>query len=367
MSGLRKERFKEFLGPYDLNVGLIYSAFLTLNIFLLRPETYRYEYGYPRIKFFFSSVLIILILSIPFLALLLLSKWYWKRHEKSLRIYILEIAQLTFVSDLTYVLAAKYLVPILGVHDFLRIDNFFFIYVTRTIFILLFISFTHNREKTLKMELALAEELNKQLTERYSALIEMDEEIRSQAAKLLHDRIQSDIMLATSQLGMIVQTPSIETSHRIQEVQKSLEHIRTIDLRNVSQLLTPNLESEGLIGSCENLFSSFSYVIKFDLRIDEELENIDSNLKLGIYRIIEQGINNSIKHGPAGLVSVKLHRMNQSKLILEIVDNGPAAAHTNIGTGTIVIDAWVSSLNATKQIESIPGVGYTLRVSIPIA
>jgi signal transduction histidine kinase len=367
MSGLRKERFKKFLGPYDLNVGLIYSAFLTLNIFQLRPETYRYAYGYPRIQFFFSSVLIILILSIPFLALLLLSKWYWKRHKKSLRTYLLEIAQLTFVSDLTYVLAAKYLVPILGVHDFLRIDNFLFIYVTRTIFIFLFISFTHNREKILKKELTFAEELNKQLIERYATLIEMDEEIRSQAAKLLHDRIQSDLMLATSQLGMIAQTPSIDTSPKIREVQKSLEHIRAIDLRNVSQLLTPNLEGEGLIGSCENLFSNFTYGIKIDLKIDEDLENLDNQLKLGIYRIIEQGINNSIKHGPAELVLVKLLKTTQDNLVLEIIDNGSAAAQTNIGTGTIVIDAWVSSLNATKQIEAIPGVGYTLRVTIPLA
>jgi signal transduction histidine kinase len=366
MSSLRQKKLKEFLGPYDLNVGLIYAVFLTLNIFQLRPETYRYAYGYPRIQFFFSSVTIIFILSIPFLTFLVLSERNWKRREKSLRDYLIEIALLNLVSDLTYVVAAKYLVPIFGVHDFLRIENFFFVYVTRTFFVLLFISFTHKREKALKKELALSEKLNKQLTERYATLIEMDEEIRSQAAKLLHDRIQSALMLASSQLGVIAQTPSTETTQGIREIQKSLEDIRSIDLRNVSQLLTPNLHSEGLIGSCENLVSNLRYGIKIDLRIDDELENIDSNLKLGIYRIIEQGINNSIKHGPAGLVSVKLHKENQSKLILEIVDNGPAAAQSNIGTGTIVIDAWVSSLNGSKQIESTPGVGYTLRVAIPM-
>jgi signal transduction histidine kinase len=354
MSGLRQKRLKEFLGPYDLNVGLIYAVFLTLNIF------------HPRIQFFFSSVIIIFILSIPFLTFLVLSERNWKRREKSLRAYLIEIALLNLVSDLTYVVAAKYLVPIFGIHDFLRIENFFFVYVTRTIFVLLFISFTHKREKALKKELALSEKLNKQLTERYATLIEMDEEIRSQAAKLLHDRIQSALMLASSQLGMIAQTPSTETSQGIREVQKSLEHIRSIDLRNVSQLLTPNLESEGLIGSCENLVSNLRYGIKIDLRIDDKLENIDSNLKLGIYRIIEQGINNSIKHGPAELVVVKLIEVTRGHLMLEIIDNGPAAAQTNIGTGTIVIDAWVSSLNATRQIESIPGVGYTLRVTIPI-
>ena len=366
MTGLRQTRIKEFLGPYDLNIGLIYSGILFLSIFQLRPETYRYDYGYPRIHFFFSSLLILLIISIPFPIFLVLAKRYWKRRVKSLRSYLMEIALLTLVIDLSYILAAKYLVPIFGVHNFLRIQNFIFVYVTRTIFVLLFISFTHNREKILKNELALSEKLNKQLTERYATLIEMDEEIRSQAAKLLHDRIQSALMLASSQLGMIAETPSSVTSQGIREVQKSLEHIRSIDLRNVSQLLTPNLESEGLIGSCENFVSNLRYGINIDLRIDDELENIDSNLKLGIYRIIEQGINNSIKHGPAGLVSVKLHKMNQSKLILEIKDNGPAAVQTNIGTGTIVIDAWVSSLNATKQIESIPGVGYTLRVTFPI-
>jgi signal transduction histidine kinase len=367
MSGLRKERIKEFLGPYDLSVVLIYSAFLALNLVQVRMETYRYAYGYPRIQFFFSSILVILILSIPTLALLLLSKWYWKRGEKSLRAYLLEIALFSLVSDITYVVASRYLISVIGVHDFLRIETSPFIIVTRTITTLLFISFTHNRENNLKKELAISEKLNQQLTERYSILIEIDEEIRSKAAKLLHDRIQSSLMLATSQLGIIAQTPSIETSQKIREVQKSLEHIRSIDLRNVSQLLTPNLDSEGLIGSCENLLSNFSYGIKIDLKIDEDLENLNNHLKLGIYRIIEQGINNSIKHGPAELVVVKLIEATRGHLILEIIDNGPAAPQANIGTGTIVIDAWVSSLNATKQIESIPDVGYTLRVTIPIA
>lgn len=367
MSGLRKERFKEFLGPYDLNVGLIYGGLLALSIFQLRPAIFRYAFGFPRIQFFFSGVLIILILSIPFLALLLLSKWYWKGRQESLRGYLFTIALVNLVTQIINVLAAKYLIPILGVLDFLRIDNFPFTYVSRTILIILFISITHNREKTLKKELAFAKELNKQLSERYTALIEMDEKIRSQAAKLLHDRIQSDLMLATSQLGMIAQTPSMDTSQKIREVRKSLEHIRSIDLPNVSQLLTPNLESEGLIGACENLFSNFSYGITIDLKIDEDLENLDNQLKLGIYRIIEQGINNSIKHGPAELVLVKLLKTTQDNLVLEIIDNGSAATQTNIGTGTIVIDAWVSSLNATKQIESIPGVGYTLRVTIPLA
>jgi glucose-6-phosphate-specific signal transduction histidine kinase len=219
----------------------------------------------------------------------------------------------------------------------------------------------------LKKKLKLSEELNQKLSERYLALIDIDEDIRSQAAKLLHDRIQSNLMLAATQLGVIAQTASDEASQKIREIQGSLEDVRSIDLRNVSQLLTPNLESEGLIGSCENLFSSFTYGITIDLKIDEDLENLDNQLKLGIYRIIEQGINNSIKHGPAELVLVKLLKTTQDNLVLEISDNGSAAAQMNIGTGTIVIDAWVSSLNATKQIEAIPGVGYTLRVTIPIA
>jgi two-component sensor histidine kinase len=54
------------------------------------------------------------------------------------------------------------------------------------------------------------------------------------------------------------------------------------------------------------------------------------------------------------------------RLILEVADNGPGSKTSNSGTGTVVIDAWLSKLGGIKEIESIPGAGYTLRIMAPV-
>lgn len=361
----KKERFKNFLGPYDLNVALIYFTFLALNIFQLRPETYRYAYGYPRIHFFLSSVFIILVLSAPFLVLLLASRKFWSKRQKSLSLYFVEVFILMLVLNSTQQIGSGFLTALFGFKDFLRMDNFWFIDLSRTIVAFLIISFTHSREKALKKRIVTVNLLNALLSNKYKTLIDADEKIRDQAANLLHDRIQSELMLASSKLGRMTSSLPPSMAEEFQGIQKTLEKIRKSDIREVSQLLTPNLDSEGLIGSCENLASDFGVGVTIHININEDMENLDKNVKLGIYRIIEQGINNAIKHGPASQIIINLLPGDLGVVILEVIDNGPGATEDNVGTGTIVIDSWVSSLSATKQIESTIGVGYTLRVKIP--
>lgn len=360
-----KDRFKNFLGPYEINIGLLYFTLVSLEIFQLRPETYRYAYGYPRVHFFLSGVLIIFILSIPFLLSLLASRKYWNNRSKSFKQYILEVSILILILNLSQLIVAEYFISFFGIKNFLRMDNFLFIDISRTFFALLIIAFTHNRERDLKKKIFEAESINALLAAKYRKLIDVDEQIRSQVAKLLHDRIQSDLMLASSKLGLISESLSPSMSKDLQEIQKSLERLRKTDIRKVSQILVPNLDGEGLIGACENLISDFGNGVKFNLEINEDLEILNKDLKLGVYRIIEQGINNSIKHGPAGEITVKLGRRSADKIILEVIDNGPGTNGSNIGTGTIIIDSWISTLGATKHIEATPGFGYTLRVTIP--
>jgi signal transduction histidine kinase len=152
----------------------------------------------------------------------------------------------------------------------------------------------------------------------------------------------------------------------IQPVIKELEHIRSIDVRKVSQLLTPNLAGEGLIGSCENLCSEYQPEVTFILNIFQEVETTSEEIKLGLYRIIEQAVTNSIKHGPAREVVISLARTAKGEVILEVSDDGPGVEIMKSGTGTIVIDAWISKLSAKKEINSSPGNGYSLTVYIPI-
>ena len=361
----RWQRFKELLGPYDYRPGFIYLTILVFNLSNLRTYTFDYEYGVERIKFFITGLFVYAIMGLPLYFLLKISRATWGNRRKSLKIYLLELLLASLVTIFAQVGGKRYLLPHLDTVDFLKTGVFMGELITRFVFAIIFVAITHNRLKVLSQKLDSASALNDQLKERYVLLIESDEAIRSHAAQLLHDRIQAKLMLAGARLTRVSSVLSDEGKLGIQPVIQELEGIRSIDVREVSQLLSPNLSGEGLIGSCENLCREYESEIKFTIDIAENVEAIDEELKLGIYRIIEQGVINAIKHGPAKHVEIAVRESAQGSLYVEIKDDGPGSKKIGSGKGTVIIDAWVSKLGGRKEIESSPGNGFTLRVRIP--
>ncbi|CAN2181681.1 COG4585 Signal transduction histidine kinase [Candidatus Nanopelagicaceae bacterium] len=361
----RWQRFKEYLGPYDYRPGFIYLTILVFNLSNLRTYTFEYDYGIERIKFFFTGLLVYAIMGLPLFFLLKISRAIWGGRRKSLKIYLLEVLAASLVTLLAQVGGKRFLLPHVDTVDFLRTGVFMGELITRFVFAIIFVAITHNGLKVLSQKLDSASALNNQLKERYVLLIESDEEIRSHAAQLLHDRIQSKLMLAGARLTRVAGVLSEEGRLGIQPVIQEIEGIRSIDVREVSQLLSPNLAGEGLIGSVENLCREYESEILFTIDITENVEAIDEELRLGIYRIIEQGVINAITHGPAKNVTITVRERTQRALYVEIKDDGPGSKNLGSGKGTVIIDSWVSKLGGRKEIESTPGKGFTLRILIP--
>jgi len=362
----RWDQVKNFIGPYRYNPGLVMGMVFILTGVRLRASTFLYDRGYPRVHSFFLGAVVISILAIPIYLSLKLSNRFWDSRVKSRSSYLIEITISIFLWNLWEYLASRTLIPFFKLRDFLFIDNFFGTFLLRLFLGIFLVALTHSRSRDLEVELLETEEINKALTERYSALIKTDEEIRDLAASLLHDRIQSELMLAAARLTKTSQGLSPEAAAEILPVIKVLEKIRSTDIRQVSQLLTPNLAGEGLIGACETLCENFNTAIEITINISNRVESIDENTKLGIYRIIEQGLTNSIKHGPAENVSISVQFKELDLLEVVIADDGPGSANSSSGKGTQIIDAWVGILSGSKEIESGPGSGYTLRVSLPL-
>ena len=358
-------RLKDYLGPYDYRAGFIYFTILIFNLSNLRSFTFDYEYGWERIKFFLIGLVVYAALGLPLYLSLRLEQLFWRSRKKSFRFYLFELLFGSFITLASLRVGQELLIPRLGTENFLISGIFLGELITRFFFAIVFVAITHNRLRTLGYKLETTTQLNDQLKERYSQLIDSDEEIRTHASQLLHDRIQSKLMLSGAKLTRVSEVLSEEGKMGVLPVIKELEQIRSIDVRKVSQLLTPNLAGEGLIGSCENLCHEYQPEITFTIEISQEVEGLEEEMKLGLYRIIEQAVVNSIKHGPAANVRISLERNSADQLMLAIEDDGPGAKTAGSGTGTVVIDAWVSKLGGRKEIESKPGIGYTLRVLIP--
>jgi signal transduction histidine kinase len=359
-------RFKELIGPYNFTTLFVVATTFLINQVRLRQIAYSYPFGSERVRFFLIGSFIDLVVALLVYICLRVSFTFWRVRPVSLRIYFVRIAVVILISNITELVGSKVLIPRFHIKDFLIIDNFFALFTLKFLFALIFISVTHGRAKALELKLAEAERLNGALSERYSALIETDEEIRDQAAKLLHDRIQGELMLAAARLSRTVQGLPADAQEEIVPVIKVLEKIRSTDVRQVTQLLTPNLASEGLIGACETLCEGFNSEIDIELQISRGIEMVDENIKLGLFRIIEQGLMNSIKHGPASHVIISVSIDHSEAIHAEITDNGPGSSSEKAGKGSQIIDAWVAILGGFKEIENQLGRGYTLRITLPI-
>ena len=359
------QRTKDFLGPYDYRPGFIYWSVLIFNLANLRSYTFDYQYGWERVNFFLIGTVIYALLGLPLYLSLLLLQNFWRGRTKTFKLYLLEVWGGSFISLIAVRVGQEVLIPLFEFENFLKSGKFLGELITRFLFATLLVAISHNRLRILEQELERASALNSELNERYAILVESDEEIRSHASALLHDRIQAKLMLAGAKLTKISEVISDEGKIGVLPVIKEIEQIRSIDVREVSQLLTPNLAGEGLIGSCENLSKEFAGDVEFTLDIHQEAELLDEELQLGIYRIVEQGVINSIKHGPASHITIRVAENSDNEICVEVVDNGRGGSVNSSGKGTVTIDAWLSILDGRKEIESRPGDGFTLRVFLP--
>jgi signal transduction histidine kinase len=359
-------KFKVFIGPYDYRPGFIFSTILVFNLSNLRPYTFEYQYGPERIQFFLVGLLAYVIMGLPLYLALKLSQYIWGGQRRKLSLYLFDVLIASLITLLAQMAGQKYLIPRIGTVNFIHGGVFVGELVTRFIFGVTFVAISHNGLRTLSQKLELASSLNSQLNERYAKLVESDEEIRSHASQLLHDRIQAKLMLAGAKLTRISGVLSDEGKLGVLPVIKELEQIRSIDVREVSALLSPNLAGEGLAGSCENLCKEFEGSVDFDIDISPTVEYLGEELVLGVYRIIEQGVINSIKHGPATKISIQVFVSSSNRLVVELRDNGPGGEIKTSGTGSVIIDAWISILGGEKEIKSESGKGFTLRVTAPV-
>lgn len=163
------------------------------------------------------------------------------------------------------------------------------------------------------------EKHNKEL---YSSIILAEEKERERLSRDVHDELGGLITSARLTLGsLVIDKLNREDTLKLIRIEEVLE-MASISARNASLELSPIALSkfglEGALNTFPNLYTSHD--AKFDINCN--VENLNSSVEIGIFRIISEIINNSIKYSQAKEIYINVFIDANEDLNIEVGDNG---------------------------------------------
>ena len=205
----------------------------------------------------------------------------------------------------------------------------------------------------------------------FKSMMEGEEKERIRLAKDLHDGLGgmlSSVKLHFSKIG--TENQPLQQSDDFRKAIELLD-VTSSEARKISHNLMPGaLVKFGLIDAlndfCNNIAGSHSFAVEFqsyglDNRLPEDQE-------IMIYRIVQELVNNVVKHAKATEVIVQL-MVSDNVLHITVEDNGVGfepEKTKNPGIGMNNIRSRIDYLNGDLTIDSQPGVGTTISMKIPI-
>ncbi len=204
-------------------------------------------------------------------------------------------------------------------------------------------------------------------------LIESQESERKRIASGLHDGLGHDLLLVKNSalLGLTMAEDGSPEKEQFEEISEQTSKALA-GIREIAQNLRPyHLDRLGLRDALEFMVEEIgnSSNIRFSALIDPIDGLMSKEAELNMYRIVEESINNIIKHSGATEAKVVLrHEGRRVQLMIE--DNGkgfnPSPGKPARGFGLTGISERARMLGAKEVIDSIPSQGTTITVTVMI-
>lgn len=227
--------------------------------------------------------------------------------------------------------------------------------------------FYAQRQKVKNIEIS---KLEKQRDiEKLQALIEGEEKERIRLAQDLHDGINGDLSSIKFQLSSI-DSKSLSLENKIL-FDKAIDMIdySCDQVRNISHNLSPTTISDfGLVTSLKNYCTKLEGFHALNINFQHFGNDIklSKNIETVIYRIVQELVNNIIKHADATEAMVQINSY-EDNLFITVEDNGKGFknAQEYSGIGLKNIASRVAFLNATfDQEQNQNGTTFTINIDL---
>ena len=225
------------------------------------------------------------------------------------------------------------------------------------------------RQEIVKLEAQLAKQKLKQQKNSAEAIIHAQQEERARLGHEMHDNVNQILASAQLYIGQLDPTHAEFAdikARSIEIVGLAIEELRQL----ARDMVMPDFKEEGLLGSIRKLVDELKVCKRFDIRFvynnKKGIESLDPNLKITLFRIVQEQVKNIIKYSKANNLVIDLH-CDDLEVRLEIADDGRGfdPDKTRRGLGLSNIYERTSLYNGNVMLHSAPGQGCTLIISIP--
>lgn len=230
------------------------------------------------------------------------------------------------------------------------------------------------RKKQIENKARAAAELANEKEIRTKAIVEAEEKERRRIAQDLHDGVGQILSAAKLNLSSLQSKIKLNTPEEKEAMANALSLVddSVKEVRTVSHSMMPNtLLKLGLASAVKEFVTKMGNLpnLKVDLEIVGMDKRLDDQTETVLYRVIQEVVNNIIKHSNANTINLQLIR-HEDELTVMIEDNGIGFDTAKInefgGIGLKNIISRIEFLNGTVHFDSTPGKGTSVVVEIPL-
>ncbi|MES2134269.1 MAG: histidine kinase [Bacteroidota bacterium] len=226
------------------------------------------------------------------------------------------------------------------------------------------------RKNLYRQRLAQEELITIHQQELLKSSILVQEEERKRIATDIHDELGATLSIAR----MHLMTMEKQTNKDQAEDTVALQNIRSLietsitSVRRISHELMPqNLQMFGLSDTLQRIGTmvNSSDNIHVQINCDEEINQLSWDLKLGLYRICLELINNTIKHAKAKHICLDIH-YKEHKLSFLYTDDGIGLSENfqKFGLGQKSIEARAMSIGGALKVGNNEQGGFYAQLMI---
>jgi signal transduction histidine kinase len=207
------------------------------------------------------------------------------------------------------------------------------------------------------------------LQELSARLVRAQEEERRALSRELHDEV------AQAFSAVLLEAENLLDLDPAPEVRAHLDSIRAVaakgmhEIRNMALLLRPSmLDDFGLLPALEWQAREIGKRTGLRVQVASKMSvELPEEHKTCVYRVVQEALNNCAQHAQASAVQVCV-RHQAGQILLTVQDDGSGFDPRRVrGLGLLGMEERVRHLGGTFQIDSRPGRGTLLGVTLPLA